>query len=75
MAACRSLLEQLVGGGAVGLSTVDVRFNTRDLGLQGFDASVQLIDRDGIEILLCKLDQGVARLARKEIVQVHGQNR
>lgn len=59
----------------MGLSAVDVSFHAGNLRLQGFDAGMQLIDRDGIEILLCKLDQGVARLARKEIVQVHGQNR
>lgn len=65
------LLEQLVGGGAMGLNAVDVSFDASDLGLQSFDPGVQLIDRDGVEILLCKLDQRVARLARKEIVQVH----
>ena len=56
----------------MGLGAVHVRFHAGDLGLKGFDARKEFIDRDGIEILLSKLDQRVARLARKEIFQVHG---
>ena len=53
------------------LGAVDVSLHAGDLGFQGFDTRVKLIDRDGVQILLCKFDQGVARLARKEIFQIH----
>ena len=53
------------------LCTVDVSFHAGDLGLQGLDAGVEFIDRDGVQILLCKLRQRVARLAREEILEVH----
>jgi NADPH2:quinone reductase len=55
----------------VSLGAVDVSLHAGDLGFQGFDTSVKLIDRDGVQILLCKFDQRIARLARKEIFQIH----
>jgi hypothetical protein len=66
------LLEKLFGGGAVGFDALDVRFDARDLGLQGGDALVKLVDRDRIEVLLGKRDQGIVGLAREEFVEVHG---
>ena len=53
----------------------DVGLHPGDLGLQGLDARVEFLDRDRIEVLLCKLRQGVAGLARKEIFEVHVVNR
>lgn len=55
----------------MGLRPVHVRFDACDLGLEGFDAGLQLLDRHGVEVLLCKLDQRVAWLAREQVVEVH----
>lgn len=65
--------EQLFGGGTVLRSSVDMGFDPADLGFQSFDAGVQLLDRHGVEILFRKLHKWVARLAREEILEVHGQ--
>jgi len=53
------------------LCSIDVGLHAGDLRLQGEDAGVKLLDRDGVEILFCKLRQRVARLAREEILEVH----
>lgn len=66
------LLEQLLSGGAMRLGTLHVRFDAGYLGFQRLDTSVKLLDGHGIEILFCKLGKRVARLARKEVVEVHG---
>ena len=63
------LPEQFFRRGAVGRCALDVRLDPRDLGLEGFDARPQLLDRDGVEILLCKLGQRVAGFAREKLVQ------
>ena len=60
-----AFLEQLFGGGAVGLSPLRMRFDTGDLRLERLDAGLQLLDRHGVEVLLRKLDQGIAGLAWK----------
>ena len=57
------------------LSSIDVGLHAGDLRLQGADPGVKLLDRDGVEILFCKLRQRVARLAREEILGVHLLNR
>lgn len=57
------------------LCSIDVCLNASDLRLQGEDPGVKLFDRDGVEILFCKLRQRVARLAREEILEVHQPNR
>lgn len=57
------------------LSSIDVGLHAGDLRLQGEDPGVKLLDRDGVEILFCKLRQRVARLAREEILEVHLLNR
>ena len=57
------------------LCAIDMSFDAGDLGLEGFDPGVKLLDRHGIEILFCKLDQGVAWLAREEIFEIHAANR
>ena len=69
------LFEQLFGRRAVRLYAIDMGLHSGDLGLQGFDAGVKFLDRDGIEILFCKLRQRVAGLAREEILEVHQPNR
>lgn len=57
------------------LSSIDVGLHAADFRLQGEDPGVKLLDRDGVEILFCKLRQRVARLAREEILEVHLLNR
>jgi len=53
------------------LGSLHMRFNARDLDLERFDAGLQLLDRHGIEILLCKLNQRVAGLAWEKFFKVH----
>lgn len=48
-----------------------VSLDPGDLGLQGLDTSMELLDRHGIEILLGKLHQWVARLAREKLLEIH----
>ena len=55
----------------MGLNAIDVGLDAGNLGPQGFYAGVELFDRNGIEILLRKLHQRVARLVREEILKVH----
>jgi putative PIG3 family NAD(P)H quinone oxidoreductase len=50
-----------------------VSFHTRNLCLQAFDAGTKLLDRQGVQVLLCKLDERVARLAGEQLVQVHAE--
>lgn len=59
----------------MGLCTIDMSLYAGDLGLQGLDPGVKLVDRNGVEILFCKLRQRVAWLAREEILEVHPSNR
>lgn len=54
------------------LDALHVRFDPGDFRLECLDAAYEFLDRHGIEVLLCKLDERVAGLARKEIVEVHG---
>ena len=54
------------------LRTFHVRLNPRDLGLERLDTSLQLLNRDGIEVLLCKSDERIVGLAWEEVVQIHG---
>ena len=55
----------------MGLDAMHVRLYARDLGLQGLNPLLQLLDRYRVEILLGKLDQRIARLAWEEVIQVH----
>ena len=57
------------------LHTIDMGLHAGDLGLQGFDAGVKFLDRDGVQVLFCKLRQRIAGLAREEILEVHLPNR
>ena len=50
-----------------------MRFNPGDLGLQGLNPLLQLVDRHRFEVLLGKIHQRIARLAREEVVEVHGE--
>ena len=54
------------------LDALDMRFDPRDLHLERLDPLLQLLDRDGIEVLLRKRDQRVVGLAREKLVEVHG---
>lgn len=54
------------------LRTFHVRFHPRDLGLECLDTSLQLLNRNGIEVLLCKGDERIVGLAREEVFQIHG---
>ena len=55
----------------MGLDTLDVRLDARNLDLQGFDTLLELLDRHRVEILSGQLDQRVTRLAREEVVEIH----
>jgi len=46
-------------------------FHPGDLNLEAFDPGLKLLDRHWIQVLLAKLNQRVAGLARKEFVEVH----
>ena len=48
-----------------------MRLDPGDLGLERFDPRVELLDRDGVEILSYKFDQRVAGFAREEFLEVH----
>jgi len=53
------------------LGSLHVRIDTFNLGLERRDPLLQLVDRQGVEILLAQRDQRIVRLTWKEIVQVH----
>lgn len=53
------------------LRTFHVRLDPRDLSPERLDTSQQLLDRDGIEVLLCKSDERIVGLAWEEVVQIH----
>ena len=55
----------------MGLDSVNVGFDSRDLRFQGFDPLLELLDRHRIEVLLAERDQGIVRLAGKKVFQVH----
>jgi hypothetical protein len=57
------------------LRTLHVRLYPVDLNPERFDPRLQLLDRHGVEILLCKGDKRIVGLARKQVVQIHGWNR
>ena len=65
------LLEELFRGGAVGLGAGHVGFDPRDLFLQGFDPLLELVDRQGVEVLLLQLGKRILRPIGKELVQIH----
>jgi len=54
------------------LSTLHMCLDAGDFGLQRFDPRFQLLDRYGVEVLLCKRDERVIGLAREEFFQIHG---
>lgn len=53
------------------LRTLHMRFDAVDLSFQRLDPRVQLLDRHGVEILLCKGDERIVGLAREEVFQIH----
>ncbi len=57
------------------LRALHVRFDPGDLGFERFDARLQLLDRHGVQILLCKSNDGIVGIAREEVVQIHVMNR
>lgn len=70
-AVSRRLPEQLLSRRAVGLGTMHMRFDTSDLDLERLDPGLQLLDRHGVEVLLCKGDERVVGLAWEQLVQIH----
>ena len=46
-------------------------FHPGDLGLEDFDPLIELVDRQGAEILANEQGQRIAGLAREEIIFVH----
>ena len=57
------------------LRPLHMGLDPRDLNLERFDPRVELLDRHGIKVLLGKLNERVARLAREKLIQIHAQNR
>ena len=53
------------------LRTLHMRLDPGDLGLERLDTSLQLLNRNGIEVLLCKSDERIVGLAWEEVVQIH----
>ena len=53
------------------LRALHVGFDAGDLGFERLDPLLELVDRQGIEVLLGKRDQRVVRLAWEEFVDVH----
>lgn len=56
----------------MGFGPFHMRFDAADLGLQRLDPGLKLLDRQGIEVLLCERDERVVGLAREEVFQIHG---
>ena len=57
------------------LDALHMRFDARNLGLQGGNTLLELVDRHWIEVLFAQRYHRVVWFAWKEVVQVHGQNR
>jgi len=68
-------LEKLFRRRAMGLRALHMRFDARDLGLEGLDTLLQFLDRHRVEVLPAKLYERVAGLAREKVFEVHGRNR
>ena len=49
-----------------------MRLDSGDFGTKRRDSLAQLVDRQGVEVLAGELDQWVVRLAREQVVEVHG---
>jgi len=49
----------------MGLRLLHVRFNAGDLGVESIDPRLQLLDREGIEVLSGERDERILGLARK----------
>ena len=54
--------------------TAHVGLDARDFGLERFDAGLQLLDRDRVEVLFSELHQRIVGLAREEVFEVHGES-
>jgi len=75
-AVCRLwLFEQLVGSAAMAGGVGHMLLDPGDLGLEGSDPFLELVDRQRAEILLQQQSQRVLGLAGKEVVLVHEWNR
>ena len=72
--AALGFLEQLIGGAAVGRWRLHMRFDPRDLALQRLDALVELVDRQGAEILLDRAGSAgrCGRLEKKSSSSMRG---
>ncbi len=55
----------------MGLRPLDVRLDAGDFRFESFDPRLELVDGHGVQVLLCKLSERVARLAREEVLEVH----
>ncbi len=57
------------------LRTLHMRFDAVDLSFQRLYPRLQLLDRHGVEVLLCKGNERIVGLAREKVFQIHGLNR
>ena len=53
------------------LGTLHMRFDAVDLCFERRNPRLQLLDRHGVEVLLCKGDERIVGLAREEVFQIH----
>ena len=53
------------------LHTLYMGFDAVDLSFQRLYPRQQLLDRHGVEVLLCKSDERIVGLAREKVFQIH----
>lgn len=53
------------------LRTLHMRLDAVDLRFQRLYPRQQLLDRHGVEVLLCKSDEWIVGLAWEEVFQIH----
>ena len=57
------------------LRTLRMRLDAVDLRFQRLDPRLELLDRHGVEVLLCKGDERIVGLTWEEVFQIHAWNR
>lgn len=66
------LLEQLFGSRTMLAGAIHMGLDAADFELERRDASLELLDREGIEVLLAERNERIVGLAGEEVVKIHG---